>query len=95
MIQFKLGKFAGDFFAALCFVQIFAVCCVDPHINIQTLFGGNKIGVCHSDLCHNGNCLGITAIFFGIHLGAVCLIFGNMLREFEQIVGGADSQFHP
>ena len=95
MIQFKLRKFAGNSLAALCFFQIFAICGIDTDVNIQTFFGGNKIGVGHTDLCHNGNRLGVAAVFFSVDLGAVCLVSGNLLRKLKQIVGGTETDFTP
>ena len=33
----------------------------------------------HPDLCHDGDRLSVTAVLFGIHLCAVCLIAGDLL----------------
>ena len=95
MSKLQLRKFSGNFAASLGFFQIFLIRIVDFCINIKPFFGRHKVGVSNPYLRHDGNCLGIRTGLFRIHLRTVCLIAGNVLRQFQQIVRSADSEFPP
>ena len=91
----KLGKLSGDLSAGNGFFQIFAVSIVDFGVDRQTLFHGYHIGMGDTHLGHDGDRLGVSTGLFSIDLGTVSLITGDVLGQFQQIIGGTDTQFPP
>ena len=95
VIQFKLGKITCDPFTAFGFFKIFTICGIDTGIDIQTFFGCHQVCMSDTNLCHNSNRLCITAVLFGIDLRAERFITCDLLRKFQKVVSGADTQFPP
>ena len=95
MIQFQFGKTAFGSHGFFRIHQVGFVCGIDLVVQLETVIGTLHIGIGDTHLCDHTQRLGEVACFFRFDLRIICLCAHDVLRQFQNVVRGTDTDFHP
>ena len=95
MVEFQFGETAAGLQALFSVLQVFVVSIVDLVVELEAFVGALHVGISNTHLCDDADRLTEATGFFCLDLSVVGFRAGDLLRKFEQVVGGADTDFHP
>ena len=95
MVKFQLGQTGTGLDTFFRILQVFAVCFVDVVIQHKTVSHALEVRIGNADLSDDTDRLGIVAGIFRFDLLVVAAGTHDLLRELEQVVSCADTDFHP